>query len=87
VRYQVSHPYKITGKIALLYILIFMSVNTKEKTKDCCLCKYNKCVEGRYNNKIKGLFCLQSLFLAIHCRRVLHTYKCMKHTFSLNGCM
>jgi hypothetical protein len=29
VNYQVSHPYKTTGKIMVLYILIFMFLNNK----------------------------------------------------------
>ena len=31
---QISHPYKTTGKIIFLYILIFIFLNSKLKTKD-----------------------------------------------------
>jgi hypothetical protein len=33
VRDQVSHPYRTTGKIIVLYILIFMFLTANEKTK------------------------------------------------------
>lgn len=34
VRDQISHPYKTRGKITILYILIFVFLNVKWKTKD-----------------------------------------------------
>jgi hypothetical protein len=35
VRDQVSHPYRTTGKIIVLYILIFKFSTATEKTKGC----------------------------------------------------
>jgi hypothetical protein len=35
VRYQVSHPYKTTGRIMVLYILTFTFLDTGGMTKDC----------------------------------------------------
>jgi hypothetical protein len=34
---QVSHPYRTTGKIIVLYILIFMFLTADEKTKGFAL--------------------------------------------------
>jgi hypothetical protein len=36
VRYHVSHPYRTTGKIILLYIQIFMFLDSRREDKRFC---------------------------------------------------
>ena len=63
IRSHVTHPYKRTGKITVLYILIFMFVQSKRKDKTWRSCVRSSLVQVQMMTNKMRLFWFISLFL------------------------